>query len=277
MARILTDSELGKIVAEGKIIEFGAPSSVEGLKYDFRLGSQILFAGAKEVNAGKLSETELSELHLDSGEMAFVLTEERLSLPKDFTVTLSQKRKMSHSGILVAGGSSVDPYYEGRIVLLLYNFSSTRFPLKPGSKIIAGIFSQLDEEEVEEPRKKPEPLEGFPDEVVALMREYSPFSPSKFDDEVSLLLRKFTQLEAIIKEGEGWRSDFQNGLKALEENIALLTRNLQEERNLRIEGDEEIRTRNIEIIDSLALIFESLEHPKGIFSWFKKSQKEQEK
>ncbi len=259
MARILTEGELGKIVEEGKIIEFGSPSSVEGLKYDFRLGSQILFAGAKEVNAVKLSETELSELHLASGEMAFVLTEERLSLPKDYTVTLSQKRKMSHSGVLVAGGSSVDPYYEGRIVLLLYNFSSTRFPLKPGHKIIAGIFSQLDEEEVEEPRKKPTPLEGFPDEVVALMREYSPFSPEHFNEEVATLVRRFTELEAIIRQGERWRTDFQDGLKALEENLAKLTESLLEERRLRIEGDTEIRDQYDTIMTALNKIVDKFQ------------------
>ena len=43
MAKILTEPELRELVDEGKIIENGMVKSVEGIKYDFCLGTQVLW------------------------------------------------------------------------------------------------------------------------------------------------------------------------------------------------------------------------------------------
>lgn len=251
MAKILTESEIQEIVAAGEIIENGLDESVEGIKYDFHLGTQILLAGARQLDTEKLSEAERAELALEPGEMAFALSEERLNLPNNIKVELSHKRKLSHCGILVGGGFCVDPLYKGWLVFLIYNFSSTRFPLRPGNKIIAGMFYRLDANEISKVRKEPYPIEAFPDEVVALMREYSPFSPKQFDNAIDMLERRFSKLEETIREGERWRNEFRDGLKALENNIAKLTNGLQMEQELRKSADDDLKSRQESVEEKL--------------------------
>jgi len=251
MAKILTESEIQEIVAAGKIIENGSDESVEGIKYDFHMGTQILLAGARQLDTEKLSEAERAELALEPGEMAFALSQERLNLPNDIKVELSHKRKLSHCGILVGGGFCVDPLYKGWLVLLLYNFSSTRFPLRPGNKIIAGMFYRLDANEISKVRKKPDSIDAFPDEVVTLMREYSPFSPKQFDNAIDMLERRFSKLEETIREGERWRNEFRDGLKALENNIAKLTNGLQMEQELRKSADDDLKSRQESVEEKL--------------------------
>ncbi len=254
MAKILTEPELQEIVAAGEIIENGLDESVEGIKYDFHMGTQILMAGARQLDTEKLSEAERAELALEPGEMAFALSQERLNLPNDIKVELSHKRKLSHCGILIGGGFCVDPLYKGWLVLLLYNFSSTRFPLRPGNKIIAGMFYRLEANEVSEVRKEPDPINAFPDEVVALMREYSPFSPEQFDETIEGLKKRFSKLEETIREGERWRNEFREGLRELKESVTELTSDLKMEQQIRKGTDEELERRQESVESTLEKI-----------------------
>jgi len=251
MAKILTESEIQEIVAAGEIIENGLDESVEGIKYDFHLGTQILLAGARQLDTEKLSEAERAELALEPGEMAFALSEERLNLPNNIKVELSHKRKLSHCGILVGGGFCVDPLYKGWLVLLLYNFSSTRFPLRPGNKIVAGMFYRLDANEISKVRKEPDPINAFPDEVVALMREYSPFSPKQFDETIEGLKKRFFKLEEELRESDRWRQEFREGLNELKANVTELTSSLKLEQELRQTADDKLERKQASVEEAV--------------------------
>lgn len=50
---------------------------------------------------------------------------------------LSPKRKISQAGVLTLGGHTVDPGYEGPLLIGLLNVASKPFILKPGRKLIA--------------------------------------------------------------------------------------------------------------------------------------------
>ncbi len=266
MSKILTESELHEIVSAGKIIKHGSMDSVEGIKYDFRLGTNILLSGGREVNTEKLTETERSDLHLEPGEMAFVLSEEWLELPINIKVELSHKRKLSHRGILVHGGICVDPYYQGWLVFLLYNFSSTRFPLKPHNKLIAGIFYKLDDDEAKEPKKKPTKLKSFPDDVVTLMADYIPFSPKRFDSAIEGLKKRFGKLEDTIREGEQWRQDFRRGLDELKDSLKDIASKLNTEIELRASGEKTIEKRQDKFEEGISDIRTSVKISKIFWS-----------
>ena len=124
MPTMLTGQELRIAVEEQTFIEGGDASCAEGVKYDLRLSPNILKASFSiPVNADTLNETEKRQLTVDSGEVVFVLTEERLRLPSNITAQLSPKRKLSHQGILTLGGFCIDPGYHGRLLIGLLNFS----------------------------------------------------------------------------------------------------------------------------------------------------------
>src|SRR6266513_3507666 len=144
MATMVTGEELREAVKRQTFIKDGDPESVEGVKYDFHLGSHILMAGGSPIDTDQLSELEKSKHHNGPGEVVFALTKEEMKLPPDMFAQLSPKRKISHAGVLTIGGFCVDPGYEGYLLLGLYNFSSTPFRLIPGKKVIAATFHRLD-------------------------------------------------------------------------------------------------------------------------------------
>ncbi|MHB1501872.1 MAG: dCTP deaminase domain-containing protein, partial [Candidatus Dormibacteria bacterium] len=112
MTTILAETELRQAVAEGRLIQGGKESSVEGLKYDFALGTEMLFGHKAPMDTSKLPVTEKADLVVRPGELVYVMSEETVDLPADVRADLSLKRKISHSGIMVLGGSSVDPGYK---------------------------------------------------------------------------------------------------------------------------------------------------------------------
>ena len=100
---------------------------------------------------------------------------------------LSPKRKLSHAGILTLGGFTIDPRYVGRLLLGLFNFSSTPFPLIPGKKVIAATFYKLEGSELGEFPDPGEPLDDFPDELVQVMQKYHPVALQSLTDLVNRL------------------------------------------------------------------------------------------
>ena len=126
MAKTITGEQLRAAVDAQSFIKGGDRSSAEGVKYDFRIGTRVLKASVGQP-IEMLSIPE-QDRFVEPGEVVFVLTEERLDLPRNMIAILSQKRKLSHQGIQVLGGFCVDPLYRGRLLVGLYNFSSRRFP-----------------------------------------------------------------------------------------------------------------------------------------------------
>jgi dCTP deaminase len=149
VASLVTHDRLKEMIGAGQIIVGGDPNAVEGIKYDFRLGSKFLKASLERpVDFNDLHGTERLQAKIDPGEVVFVMSEERLNLPMDMFVVLVHKRKISHDGIAEMGGLCVDPGYEGHLLVGLYNFSSSPFQFEPGYKIIAGLFYRLSEGEL---------------------------------------------------------------------------------------------------------------------------------
>ena len=146
MSRQLSEQEILEAVKNETLIIGGSTNSVEGLKYDFRLGDEILFGGE--------SESRQHSLVLKPGELIFALTKEEIQLPGDVKAELSLKRKMSIAGVLVLGGFGIDPGYKGKLLFALFNFSPDPFVLEPGKKLIAAQFYRLEGKEVPPQREK---------------------------------------------------------------------------------------------------------------------------
>lgn len=112
MAKIITGLELKELVSEGKVIQNADINCAEGIKYDFRLGSKLLksyFGDPIDIETDLLTVDERNKAVVEPGEVVFVLSKERLSLPKDIYIQLSPKRSLSQDGIELLGGLTVDP------------------------------------------------------------------------------------------------------------------------------------------------------------------------
>jgi len=242
MAKVISESALRLAVEEGTFIKGGTPACAEGLKYDFRLGKRILKASfGQPVNMEDLTPVERASMAVDPGEVLFVLTEERVELPRNIMAQLSPKRKLSHEGILVLGGLCIDPLYRGRLLVGLYNFSSTRFPLLPGKKLIAAVFSELGEEEIGELRPVETNIEDFPDELIRLIQNYRPVVLQNLQESLVATQRQLADLRNEITSGREWQKQFQTSLDRHDGQIDRLLKGLEDEKDNRKETERNFR------------------------------------
>jgi len=238
MATMVTGADLVRAVREQTFIKGGDITCAEGVKYDFRLSPRILKAkfGAA-VDANKLGEVDRRELRVDPGEVVFVLTEERLELPGNVVAQLSPKRKMSHAGILTLGGFCVDPGYKGRLLVGLFNFSSTPFTLIPGKKLIAATFFQLAASEAADLPVPTESFEDFPEELIQVMQKYQPLpvqaAMQHLEDDLSALRKE-------VQSHQSWYDRFKEMLTAHNDQIGRLAKDLEQERDVRRSGQDEL-------------------------------------
>jgi dUTPase len=175
MPTLLGLPALKNALSETGFIKNGKLENIDGIKYDFCLSPEILKAKFKQpINAASLPDTMKKELVIEPGEVVFVLTQETVSLPDNVMAILIPKRKLSHDGIMILGGLSIDPLYEGRLLIGLYNLSSTQYPIIPGRKLIGAHFYVLSEEEKDGVTRPEMKIHGFPDELIRLMQSYKP-------------------------------------------------------------------------------------------------------
>ena len=177
MIDILSHKEIVNAIENNEIIQNGKTENCEEIKYDFRLGEKILKAYFRQpIVYSSLTAEEQRKCEIAPGEVVFVMTEEKLSLPQNIFCQLSNKRKIGHGGIVVLGGLMIDPNYQGNLIFGLYNVSSVPYLLKPGKKLVAGIFYKTDE--CANNDFVPDPMEDFPEELVDSMAKYQPFFPN---------------------------------------------------------------------------------------------------
>ena len=235
MSAVLTETDLRKAVETGDLIQNASKDSIEGLKYDFRLGTRVLVGRQPpmDLTAGKPP-------WLNPGELVYVLSEERLNLPSDVKAELSNKRKMSHAGVLVLGGFAIDPGYKGRLMFALYNVSSTPFMLQPGKKLIAAQFYRLAPGEIP-PARQSEPVDDFPDDIVRLMSVYAPASFEGLQKTVEDLGVQLASLRNDFEKKEVWYKDFQRLLEENGRQVRSLTDGLKDETANRKESEKEFK------------------------------------
>lgn len=241
MTKLISGARLISAVTEQTFIMDGDPRSVENVKYDFHMGSRLLKAALGQ--PVEYSEVPPDKRFVDPGEVVFVLTKERLCLPSNIIATLTPKRKLAHGGIIILGGLAVDPLYRGVLLVGLYNFSSTPFPLMPGKKLIGAMFYELDPEDVHEDTPTPKEINDFPDELVALIRNYHPIELNSLGDRVAEISRELNNLRSELISDKEWREEFKSSLDQHNNQLGLLIKGLEDERDVRQTADDKLRDK----------------------------------
>ncbi len=248
MANMITGEELRNAVTLETFIKGGDPDSVEGVKYDFHLGTQILMTGGSPINTTQLSELEKSKLQIGSGEVVFALSDEQLDLPTDMFAQLSPKRKISHAGVLTIGGFCVDPGYKGYLLLGLYNFSSTPFKLMPGRKVIAATFHRLLEDIEGKPSgRTPESLNEFPLDLIQTMEKYKPEGSGELLKIIKNVENDLSTLRAEVNKHDR----FEEILTRHDSQIDKLLSGLNVEADARKSGDDSLTKTVVKMDETL--------------------------
>lgn len=241
MPRLLNQEQLIHAIENETFIINGRVANVEGSKYDFRLGTKILKADFQAgLDTLNLTEQQKAQLYVEPGEVVFVLTEESLKLPKNIKANLIQKRKLSHGGILILGGLSIDPLYEGRLLIGLYNFSSTNFPIIPGRKIIAAQFYELIDEELGTIPEPLNPIIDFPDDLIMMMSKYKPISTNNLYNELHKIEADIKKINADLLSRNDYFIKFEKNLEDQQSKIGEILRLIEKETTYREKGDDKL-------------------------------------
>lgn len=245
MPELLGNTSLIEALSETGFIKNGKRDNIDGIKYDFCLSTEILKAKFKQpINIASLPDTMKRELVVEPGEVVFVLTQETLVLPNNIMAILIPKRKLSHDGIMILGGLSVDPLYEGRLLIGLYNLSSTQYPIIPGKKLIGSHFYKLNANEVENSQNTlPVKIHDFPDELIRLMQSYKPVSTEALMTNVSNLETKFEALLQEFRTKDDWFERLQESMDRHEKNVDKILQSLEKEIDDRRTSDSLIETK----------------------------------
>lgn len=245
MASTLTGDKIKKLVIENKVIENGSVNNCGSIKYDFTLSDEILKSDfSAPVHMGELSIEERREALIQPGEVVYVLTKEKVNLPPDMYMSLSANRSMSEYGVLTLGGFAVDPGYSGRLMFGLFNYSSTPYPLIPGSKLIGGMFYQLSENEIIDTSELeiPKTIDEFPPGLVAIISKYSPTGMTSLEETIKTISKQIAaikeelnknkdeifSLRHLVQDTQEQTNRASKTVKKLSENIIELTQSMKE-------------------------------------------------
>ncbi len=195
MSKIITASELKNAIQAQSYLKNGSEECAEGIKYDFRLGSRFLKAYfGRPIDFKDISSAEeIKKAVVEPGEVVFVLSRERISLPRNVYIQLNPKRSLSQDGIELLGGLTVDPGYEGHLVFGLRNVAGKPYILRPDTKLVGAHFFKLSEDEIVDDAVKPLSIDDFPQRLQELIEKYEPVNPQNLAEELRNLKRSFDE------------------------------------------------------------------------------------
>jgi dCTP deaminase len=81
---------------------------------------------------------------IPSGQLAFLLTEEIMTIPPDAIAFVSIKAKIKFRGLVNVSGFHVDPGFKGRFVFSVFNAGPTTIHLRQGQQVFLIWYASLD-------------------------------------------------------------------------------------------------------------------------------------
>ena len=116
--------------------------------YQLRLGPEIYVSpaseakDAKQVTISSLGENEA--FTIPSGQFAFLMTEEIVTVPADAIAFISIRATVKFKGLVNVSGFHVDPGYSGRLIFSVFNAGPAQVHLKRGDECFLIWFASLD-------------------------------------------------------------------------------------------------------------------------------------
>ncbi len=148
---ILSDQTLERLIKE-KIIVIDPidEKSIQPASVDLRLGTHFLIIQENQMEVITLdSEVQYREINSESiiiPPKSFLLatTQEYIKLPTDITAFVEGRSSIGRIGLFIQNAGWVDPGFEGRITLELYNASSLPIKLQAGKRICQLVCCSMD-------------------------------------------------------------------------------------------------------------------------------------
>lgn len=115
--------------------------------YSIRMGKRYYITADKEgVNANKQNLKEGETLVIPPGQFAYLLSKETIAIPDSVMGFLSMRTGLKFQGLINVSGFHVDPGYDGKLVLAVYNAGTLPVLIGEGDNIFKLWLANLDVE-----------------------------------------------------------------------------------------------------------------------------------
>ncbi|MCD6109401.1 dCTP deaminase [bacterium] len=149
---ILSDKTLRAMLADGSLtVDPISDESIQPASIDCRLGDHYLLVEDTDMDIITLdSESKYRELTSDSITIpphTFLLATiaEYIKLPNNLTAFVEGRSSIGRIGLFIQNAGWVDPGFEGKITLELYNANSLPIKLQKGRRICQLVFAKMDQ------------------------------------------------------------------------------------------------------------------------------------
>lgn len=148
---ILSDKTLREMLADGSLVcDPLDPQSIQPASIDCKLGNHFLVIEHNLMGMITLdSEIQYREITADSITLpphSFILatTQEYFKLPNNLVAFVEGRSSIGRIGLFIQNAGWVDPGFEGRITLELYNANSLPIQLEKGRRVCQMVFGKMD-------------------------------------------------------------------------------------------------------------------------------------
>jgi dCTP deaminase len=133
-------------------------AQIESASYQLCLGDEVYISPLPHTSREDRIKINLNKTDalIPPGQFAFLITAERVKVPKDAIAFISIKFRKKKEGLINVSGFHVDPGYQGKLIFSVYNAGSVELPLEMGDQFFSIWYSDLDEED-----DKPRTSKGF--------------------------------------------------------------------------------------------------------------------
>lgn len=148
---ILSDGTLKEMIEKGELmVDPLGPDSIQPASIDCRLGTHYLVVEENSMDVLtmdseiKYREIESEDFTLPPHSFVLATTQEYVKLPNDLTAFVEGRSSIGRMGLFIQNAGWVDPGFEGRITLEVYNANSLPIKLKAGRRICQLVFCKMD-------------------------------------------------------------------------------------------------------------------------------------
>jgi len=149
---ILSDKTLKKMLDSGELtVKPISEHSIQPASIDCRLGTHYLIVDDTGMDSLTLDseikyrEIEGETITIPPKSFLLATTMEYVKLPNDLTAFVEGRSSIGRMGLFIQNAGWVDPGFEGKITLEIYNANSLPIKLQAGRRICQLVFCKMDQ------------------------------------------------------------------------------------------------------------------------------------
>jgi len=138
----LSTVDLKNLLSTGNCIIPYDPNRIDNVAYELALGDEVYLSDSKS-GIKEILDTKTSQIQINPGQLALLLTKEIVNIPSDKLAFISIKASQKLKGLVNVSGFHVDPGFSGQLVFSVYNASPAAIMLERNEPYFLIWFTEL--------------------------------------------------------------------------------------------------------------------------------------